>query len=147
MNKPKKHSSAILKSALNRISPLEKKKVENKMLFSIRLLELMKERGLNKTQFAEKVGKNNSEITKWLSGTHNFTMDVMTEIAAAFDVELYQLYGEVKTQTSTSVCTISVSMHLEPTRFSIPLEDGNKSSRIHPLSMKSQSKTSHLLPN
>lgn len=147
MNKPKKHSSAILKNALNKVSPLEKKKVENKMMFSIRLLELMKERGLNKTQFAEEVGKNNSEITKWLSGTHNFTMDVMTEIAAAFDIELHQLFEEQQSQNSLSIWTSSASLQLEPARFPSPFEKGDGTNWIHPLSTLSQSKTSQLLPN
>jgi len=117
------------------------------MMFSIRLLELMKERGLNKTQFAEEVGKNNSEITKWLSGTHNFTMDVMTEIAAAFDIELHQLFEEQQSQNSLSIWTSSASLQLEPARFPSPFEKGDGTNWIHPLSTLSQSKTSQLLPN
>lgn len=147
MNKPKKHSSTIIKNALKRISPLQQKKVESKMLFSIRILELMKERCLNKTQFAEKVGKNNSEITKWLSGTHNFTMDVMIEIASALEVELHQLFEEGKTQSSLSIWTSSVSINFEPPRFVSTFEMGDSAMRFHSLSTASQSKSSQFLHN
>ena len=35
---------------------------------------LMQERGLSKKQFADQIGKRPSEITRWLSGQHNFTV-------------------------------------------------------------------------
>lgn len=34
----------------------------------------MQERGLTKKQFADQIGKRPSEITRWLSGQHNFTV-------------------------------------------------------------------------
>ena len=34
----------------------------------------MWEKGLNKKQFAKALGKRPNEITRWLSGGHNFTI-------------------------------------------------------------------------
>lgn len=45
---------------------------------------LMKEAGLSKKQFAEKLGCRPSEVTKWLSGEHNFTIATLTRIGAFF---------------------------------------------------------------
>jgi transcriptional regulator with XRE-family HTH domain len=45
-------------------------------------------KGLSKKQFAEKLSKSPSEITKWLSGIHNFTSDTLFEIQQLLAVEL-----------------------------------------------------------
>ena len=45
---------------------------------------LMKERGLTKKQFAEALGRRPSEITKWLSGQHNFTIATLAMISTFF---------------------------------------------------------------
>lgn len=46
---------------------------------------LMKERGLSRKQFADAIGKRPSEITKWLSGQHNFTISTLATISSFFD--------------------------------------------------------------
>ncbi len=41
----------------------------------------MRELGLNRKQLAEKMGRSPSEVTRWLSGQHNFTLDLLTELS------------------------------------------------------------------
>ena len=62
-------------------------KVAAKMRTAARIADAMKAVGLSKSQFARKMGKSPSEITKWLSGTHNFTIDSLQEISAVLGVE------------------------------------------------------------
>lgn len=59
---------------------------EARLSFDIadRIAELMQERGLSKKQFAEALGRRPSEITKWLSGQHNFTLRTIAMISAFF---------------------------------------------------------------
>lgn len=45
---------------------------------------LMRERGLTKKQFAEALGRRPSEITKWLSGQHNFTVATLSMLSTFF---------------------------------------------------------------
>ena len=45
---------------------------------------LMQERGLSKKQFADAIGKRPCEITKWLSGQHNFTISTLAMISSFF---------------------------------------------------------------
>ena len=63
-------------------------KVAAKMRTAARIADAMKAAGLSKSQFARKMGKSPSEITKWLSGTHNFTIDSLQEISAVLGVEI-----------------------------------------------------------
>lgn len=62
---------------------------------------LMLERGLSKKQFADALGKKPSEVTKWLSGQHNFTIRTLAMLSSFFGQSLirpathrYTLPGE-----------------------------------------------------
>lgn len=48
----------------------------------------MKAAGLSKIEFAKLMHKQPSVITKWLSGTHNFTADTLSEISSALNIEI-----------------------------------------------------------
>lgn len=65
-------------------------KVELNLSFAIsnRIYELMTERGLTKKQFADALGKRPSEITKWLSGQHNFTIRTLSQLSVFFGKSL-----------------------------------------------------------
>lgn len=51
---------------------------------SDRIDALMRQRGLSKKQFAEALGRRPSEITKWLSGQHNFTIATLAMLSSFF---------------------------------------------------------------
>ena len=50
--------------------------------FSIaaRIDEILIRKGWNKTDFAKAMGKTNAEISKWMSGQHNFTIATVAKI-------------------------------------------------------------------
>ena len=93
ITKARNYSSSKLQELLDEITPLEMEQTKVKMQIAARIEDFMKARNWSKSQFATKFGKNTSEITKWLSGTQNFTIDVLTEIASTFEVELAALLG------------------------------------------------------
>lgn len=59
---------------------------ETELSFAIsdRIYALMQERGLSKKQFAESLGKRPCEVTKWLSGQHNFTISTLAMLSSFF---------------------------------------------------------------
>ena len=61
-------------------------KAEINLSFEIsnRIEQLMLEKGLSKKQFAEALGKRPCEVTKWLSGQHNFTVATLAMISTFF---------------------------------------------------------------
>lgn len=65
--------------------PVEKRE-ETRLSFAIsnRIAALMQERGLNKKQLAEALGKRPNEITRWLSGEHNFTIATLAMLSTFF---------------------------------------------------------------
>ncbi len=58
--------------------------IELSFAISERIDALMNERGLSKKQFADALGRRPSEITKWLSGQHNFTIATLGMLSAFF---------------------------------------------------------------
>lgn len=56
---------------------------QKRMLLASRLRDILAELSWKKKDLAKKLGKNPSEVTKWLSGKHNFTTDTLTEIELA----------------------------------------------------------------
>jgi len=92
--KARKYNSSKLQELLDEVTPLEMEQTKVKMQLAVRIEDCMKAKGWNKSQFAVKVGKHPSEITKWFSGTQNFTTDVLTQIASALGVEIAALYGK-----------------------------------------------------
>ena len=54
------------------------------------IYHLMQERGLTKKQFADALGKKPSEVTKWLSGQHNFTIRTIAMLSTFFGRPLIQ---------------------------------------------------------
>ena len=65
-----------------------KREVDLEFAISNRIHELMTKRGLSKVEFAQALGKRPSEITKWLSGQHNFTLRTISLLSAFFGEEL-----------------------------------------------------------
>lgn len=56
-----------------------------------RIESLMREAGYSKKQFAEKLGRRPSEVTKWLSGEHNFTIATLARIGAFFGTQIISI--------------------------------------------------------
>lgn len=66
------------------VPPHIKVEVDLEFAISDRIDFLMQERGLSKKQFADALGRRPSEITKWLSGQHNFTIATLAMLSAFF---------------------------------------------------------------
>ncbi len=61
-----------------------KREADLSFQISDRIYDLMQERGLSKKQFADALGKRPCEVTKWLSGQHNFTISTLAMLSAFF---------------------------------------------------------------
>lgn len=91
-NKPKPYTSKLITGLLNDINSTQYKKTEIRMQLAANIADLISEKGWSKSEFALKLNKHPSEISKWLSGTHNFTIDTLTEIASVFSLSVQQLF-------------------------------------------------------
>ena len=68
--------------------PLEQKKqLDYSNDISDRLDAIMKERGISQRELARMTGKRPSEVTRWLSGQHNFTLATIAKLSVALNHE------------------------------------------------------------
>lgn len=65
--------------------------VDLELAISNRINEMMIQRGLTKLEFAQALGKRPSEVTKWLSGQHNFTLRTISALSAFFGEPLVRV--------------------------------------------------------
>lgn len=79
-----KRTAKSLEEMLGSIPERIQREVDLSFQISDRIYELMQERGLSKKQFAEALGKRPCEVTKWLSGQHNFTISTLAMLSAFF---------------------------------------------------------------
>ncbi len=92
----KSTTTNIIGNILNSISPNEAKRVENRMLLAAKIDDAMQAKGWKKKDLMLAMGKKNqSEITRWLSGTHNFTSDLLTDLGSALDIDFLNLEQSV----------------------------------------------------
>lgn len=85
----------ILASLLSEIDPLEQAKTDAKMELAAKIAQAMEAKKWKKKDLLQAVGKDNpSIITKWLSGTHNFTIETLVELEKALSIQL--IHRDVK---------------------------------------------------
>jgi transcriptional regulator with XRE-family HTH domain len=87
-----KYNDEALNSLLSEITPLEQAKTDAKMLLAVKIADAMQAKGWNKTRLMKEMGKTNpSEITRWLSGTQNFTVETLVDLERVLEIKLLDL--------------------------------------------------------
>lgn len=62
------------------------------MLLAARIDDAMRMKGWNEQQLMEELGiMSPSEISQWLSGMYNFTIDTLSELEVVLGVQFYNL--------------------------------------------------------
>lgn len=111
------NNNNLIEELLDLISPEESLRIENRMLIAVKIGEALKAKGWKKKDLMKALGKTNqSEVTKWLSGTHNFTVDLLTDLGRVLDVnflnlEKSQSVKEIQYKTKTVLVTVNNSVY------------------------------------
>lgn len=68
-------------------------RAEFELSFSIaeRLDAILKEKGISQHELAMMLGKRDSEVSKWLTGRHNFTTNTIAKIETAIGEKIVQV--------------------------------------------------------
>jgi len=98
MSKAKIYNSSILDEIYNSITQDEFEKVGKQMLLAAKIDDGIIAKGWRKSDFAKAMKKQQSVISKWLSGTHNFTADTLFDIEAVLNIKLITIEDKPKEQ-------------------------------------------------
>jgi ribosome-binding protein aMBF1 (putative translation factor) len=88
MNRARIHFSEEVEEIKRLITPERREQSKKRMLLAARIDDKIRDRGLSNQEFAYMMGKKPSEISKWLSGTHNFTTETLWEIERVLNIQL-----------------------------------------------------------
>lgn len=58
---------------------------------SNKIAEALERQGMTEKMLAKKMGTSETEVSKWLSGTHNFTLRTLSRISKVLDVNLIEV--------------------------------------------------------
>jgi transcriptional regulator with XRE-family HTH domain len=83
-----REAKGVLGRMLANMDELSLAKTRNRMLVAAKIADAMRGCSMNQKQLALKMGKTESEVSEWLSGDRNFTLDTLTEIEHTLNVSL-----------------------------------------------------------
>lgn len=83
--------SKIFEEILNNVPGEIKRSIGRSMKIAARIDEILNEKGLKQSDLAKMMHKSESEISKWLSGDHNFTIATIDRIEDILDAEIINI--------------------------------------------------------
>ena len=84
-------TNRIMDDIRGTIPPEMKLQMELSVAIANRIYEILEARGMSQKDFAKLMGKIETEVSRWLSGTHNLTMATICKISAALDAEVVKV--------------------------------------------------------
>lgn len=81
-------TNKLFRECLNEVSAETKAEFDLSFAIADRIDYLLKKNGLTQRNLANRLGKKESEISKWLTGRHNFTTNTLAHIALALGEEV-----------------------------------------------------------
>ena len=75
--------SSIIEARRAKVSPEVRHRVALSFLIVDKIHAVLESKGLRQKDLAELLGKKESEISKWMIGTHNFTIETILSIEDA----------------------------------------------------------------
>ncbi len=85
--------SNIIESRRAKVSSEVRRRVDLSFLIVDRIHTVLEQRGLRQKDLASMLDKKESEISKWMRGTHNFTIDTIAQIEKALGEPILQVVG------------------------------------------------------
>ena len=115
-----KYIDPTFKEMLNQV-PKEKRR-ESELSYGIarRIYEVLQRKGWSQADLARATGKREAVVSRWMSGTHNFTIQTLSEIETAMGVEILSI------KHYRRVSVLVEGFKVRPNRAAFPNDEGMK---------------------
>lgn len=102
---------------------MKNKQVEKKMLIAAKIEDAIQAKDWKHADLLKALGKKNpSIITRWLSGTHNFTIDTLIHLEEVLEIELINLNETEKNTQIIAQTTREVNAPIYVNKLSLRSE-------------------------
>ena len=88
MSSNRRKPSSALTKILSSITEEDRRRTRDRMLIAVRIADALEAKKLSQKAFAELMKKSESEISEWLSGNRNFTVDTLSDISDCLGIRL-----------------------------------------------------------
>ncbi len=102
---------------------------------SDRIEEILKAKGITQKEFAELLGKSESEVSKWMSGMHNFTVKSIVKIETVLGEKVIQIVtrGDLNQRSPAKLIRKSTKIKSVPGRVISVKNSKRKILRYNPV--------------
>lgn len=84
-------NSIIFQNALKQVPEDVKIQVDLSMGIADRIVAILNAKNMTQKEFAKLMGKTEAEVSRWVGGTHNFTLSTIAKISAALDTSIINI--------------------------------------------------------
>ena len=84
-------TNRIMDEIRSTITPETKMQMEISVAIANRIYEILEEKGMTQKDFARLMGKTETEVSRWLSGTHNMTLATLCKISIALGENIFSV--------------------------------------------------------
>jgi transcriptional regulator with XRE-family HTH domain len=83
--------SSVLENRRRQVNPEIRESIDLSFQIVDRIHEILIEKGMRQKDLALLLGKKEAEISRWMRGTHNFTIDTVVTIERALQAPILQV--------------------------------------------------------
>lgn len=122
MNSYRRKASATLSKIMDSITDEDRRHTRDRMMIAIKIADALDAKKLSQKRFAELMKKSESEISEWLSGNRNFTVDTLSDIENCLGINLLAGSSIRTRNVSTSESHIRIACTKSPRPYAISCE-------------------------
>ena len=105
-------TNRIMDEIRSSISPEMKLQMEMSVAIANRIYEILEAKGMTQKDLARRLGKTETEVSRWLSGTHNLTLATICKVSSALGENIVTVTAPK--HKYDSVCEYEPMMVAEP---------------------------------
>ena len=81
-------ANPLMDAIREQTSPEVRKQIDLQVMVANRVYDLLEQKGMTQKDLAHRLGKTETEVSRWLCGTHNMTMATIAKLAVALEDDL-----------------------------------------------------------
>ena len=87
-NKKELRTNWMIDEVRRSITPEMKLQMEMSVAIANRICDILEAKGMTQKELARKLGKTETEVSRWLSGTHNLTLSTISKVSVALGEDI-----------------------------------------------------------
>lgn len=84
-------SEKFFSEVFERIPKHIEKQVDLSMMVSDKIADILSAKGMTQKMFAKEIGRSEAEVSRWLGGTHNFTLSTLAKISSCLGEDIIKV--------------------------------------------------------